>query len=163
VIYFSTQYSAWFEVDAVVPPHSAVIGVSAVVKVPRVGLVRGWVVSVYTQPRMNSPYKTEVENANTDQSGGGGNTTGSSATSARAESEPAAQRSSLNGLVRLWTNKAGTQKVFAELLQIRNDTVLVRDAGGKIYEQSFASLSDADVAFLKAGNLPATHFVSAQR
>lgn len=161
VIYFSSTFSAWFESDAMVHPYAAVLGNSAIVLVPRVGYVRGWVVAVHSMPPMNSPYKASAETApktgttnNQQQMMNSGSQPGQYAQQANSQanqvvSTPA--RISVKGHERVWTNKAGTRTAKAELLQIRENSILVRDSSGQIVEQPFENLSDSDVAFVKSG------------
>jgi hypothetical protein len=162
VIYFCGQFSAWFEADALVHPYGAVLGNSAIVLVPGVGCVRGWIVAVHAMPPMNSPYKASSESAPKNASTNGQqmmNGTPQSLESSYAQriDAPATQpvstpaRASVKGHERVWTNKAGTRTAKAELLQIRENAILVRDSSGNIFEQSFENLSDADVAFVRSG------------
>lgn len=168
VIYFSAKYNAWFETDAVVPPAGASIGLSTVVSVPHVGLVRGWVVAVFSQPRMNSPYSEELREAKRigNAVGAGLGTQGSlwpptmaPLPAAAAQATPSVAPTQVAivthpvspaGIcVRLWTNKAGTAQAVAELLEVRDGAIVVRNSAGKVYEQPFDSLSDTDVAFVQ--------------
>jgi hypothetical protein len=139
VIYFNTEYNAWFEVDAVVPPSQASIGLSVSAIVPDVGKKRAWVVSIYRQPRMNSPYKTKATHADKD---------------CPDVPEPATavkfdQKKDLVGTIRLWTSKEDGRQVVAELLEIQKDSAILRSVGDKEFKQPFDSLSDADVKFLR--------------
>jgi hypothetical protein len=123
-IYFSLNYSSWFEVDAMVPLSHAVVGVSTTVEVPKVGSVRGWVTSVYSQPRTAPP-----------------------------AASPAAAKSGLEndaaGYVRLWTSKSGKRQHYFAMGEISADSVKLKGADGVVYDVAFDSLCDTDANFLR--------------
>lgn len=54
-VYFDTGYSAWFEVDVMVPYKVAQIGLSYVAEVPHVGYVRVWIKKVFKIPQVGPP------------------------------------------------------------------------------------------------------------
>lgn len=144
VTYFNTKYSAWFETDAIVSPKNAAIGLSVDVNVPGVGHVRGWIVTVYTQPRLQSPYGTQTQEA----------VKAPSSLSLKAETTVQAlvskpiESSRLSGCTRLWTNKAGDKHVVGELIKADSTTITIRTADGRVVDQPIANLSDADVKFI---------------
>ena len=152
VIYFSNSLNAWFESDAVVPPWGAVVGLSVNAQVPKVGSVRGWVVAVYGQPKMNSPYQTNVEEA-----GRIGEQVGSAGPRLSKEKKGT---ESVVGTVRLWSSKDGKKQVLGELLAVQDDFIIVRTMAGKIAKQSISTLSKSDVDFLGVTDDPATVMVS---
>jgi SLA1 homology domain 1, SHD1 len=149
VTYFSTKYNAWFETDAVVAPKDATIGLSVDVNVPNVGHVRGWVVTVYTQPRMQSPYKMETQEA---VKSPGTGVSSKAATTVQALVSASAEINRLAGCTRLWTNKDGQKHVVAELVKVNRDSVTVRLKDGKVAVQPFANLSEADIEFVQSSS-----------
>lgn len=145
VTYFNSKYSAWFETDAMVCHKNAGIGLSVNVDVAGVGHVRGWVVAVYTQPRLQSPYGVQSQEA----------VKAPAHVSLKASEAPRALVSSttpshkLSGCTRLWTNKQGDRHAVAELVSVNDDSITVKTPEGKVVEQSFGNLSDADVKFVR--------------
>lgn len=147
VTYFNTKFSAWFESDAMVSPKDATIGLSVDVNVPSVGHVRGWVVTVYKQPRMQSPYKMETEEAVKTPAG---SVSAKAETAVQSLVSVPAQADRLDGCTRLWTNKDGKKHVVAKLVKVNQDSVTVRLTDGKVVDQPLANLSDADISFVQA-------------
>ncbi|MGD9645162.1 MAG: TIGR03000 domain-containing protein [Pirellulales bacterium] len=54
-VYFSNSYSAWFEVDCLVPIEAAVVGVFTMAEVPQAGKLRLWITRVYEHPKTSPP------------------------------------------------------------------------------------------------------------
>ncbi len=164
VTYFSTQFNAWFEADAMVAPAHAQVGLSVNVLVPKAGHVRGWVVAVYAQPRMTSPYRTEMDEAEKAGPGSGNARLDSGAQSdALVVAPPVQIPNRAIGSTRVWTSKDGEKQVIAELLSVSTDSIRVRTGTGRVVEQLLDNLSEADVMFVR-GSMPSNDlFVSNQR
>src|SRR5262249_26028891 len=71
---------------------------------------------------------------------------------ATVDSELAATVDSDKDNLRLWTDKSGTRQIRGELIEIRENTILVRNEFGKVCEQSIALLSDEDAAYVMMSN-----------
>jgi hypothetical protein len=145
-IYFSAQYSAWFEVDGLVSPEDAEIGVLVTLDIPNVGQVRGWVVSVYSQPRMVPPYETRTQESARQPA----MIDSASSLHSNVYDVHVPTNSRVSEKLRLWTNRAGTRQALGEFVELRGDTVVIRGASGEICEDLMTNFSDADMAFIRS-------------